>query len=85
MLKYSTEAALYWHMPFILQTVVRTLTEMKGSPWYFQWNKSSMGRNARIRPRPWNVVMYPYYTEYVPNFKPQSEDVASIQYLYGKS
>ena len=28
--------------------------------------------------------MYPYYTGYVPDMKLHSDDIAGIQYLYGK-
>ena len=29
--------------------------------------------------------MYPYYTGYVPDMKLHSDDIAGIQYLYGKT
>ena len=30
------------------------------------------------------AIMYPYYTGYVPDMKLHSDDIAGIQYLYGK-
>lgn len=32
----------------------------------------------------WGAIMYPYYTGYVPDMKLHSDDIAGIQYLYGK-
>lgn len=31
------------------------------------------------------AIMYPYYTGYVPDMKLHSDDIAGIQYLYGKN
>ena len=31
-----------------------------------------------------DAIMYPYYTGYVPDLKLHSDDIAGIQYLYGK-
>ena len=31
------------------------------------------------------AIMYPFYTGYVPDMKLHSDDIAGIQYLYGKN